>query len=392
MPKSLDMRTAAIDVQDAIVRALELAYLRRYPEAADLAALALVENDKLPERALVFVQSEGVVYQLRKANAAPVALPDVVGTLSGNGRWLRQSSSVTLGLDYFRPVHRVRFGCVNAVEAFQGDMGEFLERLFAQRPAIGVEVVQDQLELRAQRQGSIYDAKWQCIIHVTSFNYRHGTDALYGSDVAEDSGIASERGVYRLMGDVRYLLAGSDLGLGLCIKFASIDGNGRLVEKDLGQRYFRGEVDLTVHGTVQRLDEDLQQPFAMGIERYDTSGPGGRFDPANYVAQGCMVLPQTGLNGSPVAGVAYLAGEQISVPATLHAFPANRDTYRYLTPSGQWVYRDVEIGQTPYDLPANTLAVGFTRTDATNIIGDCFVCSYRLTSSAVSGDPIEVRS
>ena len=57
MPKSLDMRTAAIDVQDAIVRALELAYLRRYPEAADLAALALVENDKLPERALVFVQS-----------------------------------------------------------------------------------------------------------------------------------------------------------------------------------------------------------------------------------------------------------------------------------------------------------------------------------------------
>ena len=280
MPKALDIRTATTDVQDAIVRALELAYLRRYPESADLTALALVDSEKLPDRALVYVQSEGVVYRLSKASTLSVALPDIVPA-AGNGRWLRQTSTMTMGPNYFAPIYRVRYGVVNAVEAFQGDMSEFLDRLMGQRPAFGVEVIEDDLQLRAQRQGSIYDAKWKVIIHATTFNYRHGSDALYGSDVAEDSGIVSERGIYRLMGDARYLLAGTDLGLGLCIKFASIDGNGRLVEKQLGQRYFRGEIDLTVHGTVQILDEDLFPAWSANIERFDTGTPDGRqFDKA----------------------------------------------------------------------------------------------------------------
>ena len=85
MPKVLDIRTATTDVQDAIVRALELAYLRRYPEAVDLTALALVDSEKLPDRALVYVQSEGVVYRLSKASTLLVALPDIVPA-AGNGR------------------------------------------------------------------------------------------------------------------------------------------------------------------------------------------------------------------------------------------------------------------------------------------------------------------
>jgi hypothetical protein len=128
VPKVLDIRTATTDVQDAIVRALELAYLRRYPEAVDLTALALVDSEKLPDRALVYVQSEGVVYRLSKASTLLVALPDIVPA-AGNGRWLRQTSTMTMGPNYFAPIDRVRYGVVNAVEAFQGDMSEFLDRL-----------------------------------------------------------------------------------------------------------------------------------------------------------------------------------------------------------------------------------------------------------------------
>ncbi len=390
MPKALDIRTATTDVQDAIVRALELAYLRRYPESADLTALALVDSEKLPDRALVYVQSEGVVYRLSKASTLSVALPDIVPA-AGNGRWLRQTSTMTMGPNYFAPIYRVRYGVVNAVEAFQGDMSEFLDRLMGQRPAFGVEVIEDDLQLRAQRQGSIYDAKWKVIIHATTFNYRHGSDALYGSDVADDSGIASERGIYRLMGDARYLLAGTDLGLGLCIKFASIDGNGRLVEKQLGQRYFRGEIDLTVHGTVQILDEDLFPAWSANIERFDTGTPDGRtFDRANFVAQGMRITPQPGLMGVPAAGVVYLDSQLISVSPGLHTFTANRDTYRDLLPSGRLVYTDTEVGAQPPTQPAGSLRIGVTRTDASNIIGDTLLCSYRLTSAPVTGDPFTV--
>ena len=392
MPKALDIRTATTDVQDAIVRALELAYLRRYPESADLTALSLVDSEKLPDRALVYVQSEGVVYRLSKASTLSVALPDIVPA-AGNGRWLRQASTMTMGPNYFAPIYRVRYGVVNAVEAFQGDMSEFLDRLMGQRPAFGVEVIEDDLQLRAQRQGSIYDAKWKVIIHATTFNYRHGSDALYGSDVAEDSGIASERGIYRLMGDARYLLAGTDLGLGLCIKFASIDGNGRLVEKQLGQRYFRGEIDLTVHGTVQILDEDLFPQWAASIERYETGTPDGRaFDPANFVAQGLRIQPQSGLSAAPVPGVAYFDGQPVSVSPGLHVFSANSDTYRDLLPNGTLIYLEADVGQPAPSQTPNSLRVGVTRTDATSIIADTLLCSYRLTSAPVTGDPFEVRS
>ena len=298
---------------------------------------------------------------------------------------------MTMGPNYFAPIYRVRYGVVNAVEAFQGDMSEFLDRLMGQRPAFGVEVIEDDLQLRAQRQGSIYDAKWKVIIHATTFNYRHGSDALYGSDVAEDSGIASERGIYRLMGDARYLLAGTDLGLGLCIKFASIDGNGRLVEKQLGQRYFRGEIDLTVHGTVQILDEDLFPAWSANIERFDTGTPDGRtFDRANFVAQGMRITPQPGLMGVPAAGVVYMESQPISVSPGLHTFTANRDTYRDLLPSGRLVYTDTEVGAQPPAQPAGSLRIGVTRTDGSNIIGDTLLCSYRLTSAPVTGDPFTV--
>ena len=62
---SLDIRTASIQVQSALVDAIDLAFRRRYPEAATLADLSAVDSEKLPDRALVFVLTEGVVYRLR---------------------------------------------------------------------------------------------------------------------------------------------------------------------------------------------------------------------------------------------------------------------------------------------------------------------------------------
>lgn len=388
---TLDIRTAAIQVQDAVVCAIELAYARRYPEAQNLAGLALVDDAKLRNRALVFVVEEGVVYQLRRGNTQPVVYPEVIETASGNGRWIRQYSSVTFGPNYTKPLHRVRYGYAATVEAFQGEDGELLERLFGQRPALVVQLVNDEYELRGQRHGGIYDAKWTFVLHATAWNARHGTDALYGSEVESDSGITPERGVYRMIGDLRYLLAGSDLGLGTAVKFTSIDGAANLAVSDLGQRYFRAEVDVTVHGTVHRIDEDLIYPFTLSIERFETgTEEEGVFDPRNFVSSGLQVLPQPGLSAAPSSGAAYVDGELVTLIPGLHLFSANSDTYRDLLPSGTFVYQAVEVNAPPPAVTPNALRVGKTITSASEIIGDALLCSYRLTSAPTSGDPFQV--
>jgi phage gp37-like protein len=387
---SLDIRTASIQVQSALVDAIDLAFRRRYPEAATLADLSAVDSEKLPDRALVFVLTEGVVYRLSKAQTMPVALPDVVPTLSKQGRWLRQSSSVTLGPNYFRPIHRERYGYAATVQAYQGEDDEMLARIFAQRPAFLVQLLNDEYRLSGQRQGGIYAAQWKFMLHASAWNLRHGTDALYGSEVEEDAVISSERGVYRMIGDLRYLLAGSDLGLGIGVKFCSIDGSANLAVSDLSQRYFRAEVDLTVHGTVHRVDEDLAIP-EVWVERYETSAPVGKsFDRANYVAQGLSVQPSGSLLAAPAAGVAYIGGTVLSLAPGMHLFAADKDTYRDLLPSGVFVYQDTEIGAPAPDQIPGALRVGVTRTSSTAIIGDSYLCSYRLTSAPVTGDPFKV--
>ena len=110
----LDIRTAITQVETALVEVLDLAYRYRYPATADLAALASYDAQKLPDRALVFVTTEGVVYRWATASKVAPAPPYVVQPnvlpAQGNGRFIRQSSAVTLGPAYFRPLHRVKSG------------------------------------------------------------------------------------------------------------------------------------------------------------------------------------------------------------------------------------------------------------------------------------------
>jgi len=116
----LDIRTAITQIQEALTDAIDLAYRWRYPEAENLSALAEREAAKLPDRALVFVTDQGVTYRWLTASTltpvAPFVIAPNVLPATGNGRWVRQSSSVTLGPGYFRPLHRVRTGYARTVQ------------------------------------------------------------------------------------------------------------------------------------------------------------------------------------------------------------------------------------------------------------------------------------
>lgn len=388
----LDIRTTITQVQEALVDVIDLAYRYRYPAVPDLTALAAVTADKLPDRALIFVTSEGVVYRWRPASTTTPVLPYIVQPhvlpRQGNGRWERQSSSVTLGPAYFRPLHRIASGYARAVQIYQGEDDEVLERIYAQRPAFLVEWLSDSLTVKSYIQGAIYEYDLRFSVHCLSRNLRNGPDAAVGSAVAADEGIAPDPGLYQMIGDLRYLLGGSTLGLDPGVMFVDVQGGARIVETDLAQRLFRAEVDVLVKGSVHVVDEDLFANPEIWVERRDAgTPPGENFDASNFVATGYRIGPQRGLVAAPSPGVAYIGGAVVASAPGAHTFTPNARTYRDLFPSGRLFYQAVAATAEPPPQPPTTLRLGFTDTSSADIVGDTLTCSYSLPSGANPGDP-----
>lgn len=394
----LDIRTVIGVTQQALVDTIDLAYRQRLPPVADLAALASAylgdpagdESVAVLDRSLCYVQSEGVVYRWRSASTLPpvspyVIAPAVFPSLSaGNGRWLRESSSVTLGPAYYRPLHRVPTGYARAVEIYEGLEDEQLERIYAVRPAFLVEWVSDRLKVQGYAHGTIYDYVLDYKVHCLSQNYRPGPAALLPPEVPGDE----DPGLYRMLGDIRYLLGGCQLGLAPGVKFVDVQGSARIVEKDLSQRVFRAELDVVVKGSVHVVDEDLFQNPQVWVERRDAGTPAGQnFDASNHVALGYKFSPQRGLAAAPSAGVAYIAGQLVTSTPGVHTFTADADTYRDLDAQGQLTYQAVDIGADPPPQMPGTLRVGLTRTGAASIDSDVYLCSYSVPSGADPGDP-----
>lgn len=386
----LDIRTILTQVHVALVDVIDLAYAKRYPEAADLQALAAYDVAPLPDRALVYVASEGVVYRLLQASVLPGVLPHVVVPNSplplGNGRWVREATTVTLGPAYIRPLHKVRRGYLQTVQMYQGQDEEQLERIFAQRPAVLVEFLQDSVELSSYMHGGIYEYDLKYTIHALSSNLRDDPSALIGSAVPGEV----DPGLYQLIGDLRYLLAGCRLGLAPGVKFSDVQGSARIIETDLAQRSFTAEIDLTVKASVHIVDEDLEPDPEIWIERRDAGTPNGEyFDPSNQILQGLKVAPTSGLTATPTAGLARVLGVLVAATPGSHTFPSDSDTYRDLALDGSLTYRSVDVGDMPPYQAPKTLRVGMTRTGATSIDRDVYLCSYAVPSGANPGDPFE---
>lgn len=391
----LEIRTAQVQIETAILEALRLAYFYRYPEAQTLSELVGRDAFKLLAGSLTFVATEGVCYRWEPASLLPVLPPYVVApsTLGdgGNGRWIRESSSLTLGHDFRRPLHTVRTGYAKYVGLYQGEDDEMLERIYGQAPAFLLEWVRNDLESVGMRHGSLYEFDLSFVVHCLSRNLRDGADALVGSDVPADSGTAPAPGLARMLGDVQYLLAGSRLGLEPGVKHASIDGSAQIVETDLAQRWFRAELPLTVRASVHLIDEDLFEDPEVWIARKDAGTAGQEpIDLSNYVAEGLRFVSAPGLTGTPSPGVAYVGGQLVISTPPPHTFPASSDSYRDLRPDGSLVYRSVPNGSEAPPVTQGAMRIGVTVTDQSRIIADQYLCDYVVPSGADPGDPFRV--
>lgn len=391
----LEIRTAVVQIETAILEALRLAYFYRYPESQTLSELSQRDAFKLLAGSLMFVVTEGVCYRWEPASLLPVLSPYVVAPVAlgdaGNGRWIRESSSLTLGHDFRRPLHTVRTGYAKYVGVYQGEDDEMLERLYGQAPAFLLEWTRNDLESVGMRHGMVYEFDVSFVVHVLSRNLRDGADAAIGTDVPADAGTTPAPGLHRMLGDVQYLLAGSRLGLEPGVKFASIDGAAQIVETDLAQRWFRAELPLTVRASVHLMDEDLFDDPEVWVARKDAGTAGhDPIDLSNYVAEGLRFAPAPGLTGTPSPGVSYVGGQLVISAPPPHTFPASSDSYRDLRPDGSLAYRSVPNGSEPPPVTSGAMRIGVTVTDQTRIVADSYLCDFVVPSGADPGDPFRV--
>ena len=383
MSTYLDIRTAITTVERALVDALSLAFQVRI-QVADIAALKAITStvpgvgDSLPADVLRFVASEGLCYRWRKFSILPEMLNHVVlpadRTEAKRGRWERTTSTVTYGPDYLKPVHRQPTGFAKIVQLWQGDEGSeaAMDRIFGLAPAFLVRWRGDDLSMRGPSPRGIHEDDMPFEVWCYSHDNRAELQSLEGSAIPADT----DPGCFAMMGLVRYVLAGSSLGLDPGVRYVDIQGQGELIEEDLAQRRFVGVVPILVKASLNIPDEDLVDLREIWAQFQQTGGPSPVIDGTNYLVSGLRIEPAVGLSATPGPGAAYVQGQVVTTQPGAHTFAALSDTYRFLAKDGALYYIAVPNGYDAPQAPTGTLLIGMTQTDSVNIVFDGLQCDY----------------
>lgn len=370
----LTFRTAATLIERALFDAVNLALRKRLPPAADVAALRAVATrgaGSLSQRLdheLVYVSSKGRCYRWAAASTAAddgdaTVKPTDVGAASG--RWLKTTSSLQAGylLD---------------VRLYEGEQSEkeLLDRLLSQRPSVLVRWERSSHEPKSQVPGALYRYESDFDVWVVSSNMRGNAlpEAVVGSQVAAEFDV--DPGANAIVGDVKAVLAGSDLGQP-GVAYCEVGAEEPLY-RSLAERRFVYSLGVRVHATVANPDSDLVALESVRVafelaDRNATDPPVTRDD---CVTTRVTVTVGGGLVASVSPGVARVGGVAVSYAGEpAHAFDALSWTYRDLAADGTMTF----VATPPFaEEPAVTpgaLRVGVTYTDASDVVGDAPVAA-----------------
>lgn len=366
---SLPAEEARTRIEQALWMTLLLAHGQRITQIpATLDALRAVPRKGLSFGQLRFVADQGCTYYFDEYergddDGRQVIKPATAGIA---GRWRRGGGNKLL--DRYA---RRRQGFVRTVRVWAGEYDdEAVAELFALKPAYVLVPAGANNSPRSVVRNTWYqyEARWRlwCI----SQNLRRGPVALEGSRVPEDG---EDPGLFYMVGAAKRALAHHDLGLAAVarVEFGSEDP----VAHDLANRVHCEALGLTVYATQHFADEDIEplDGLRVGLEMRQ-----GEYDPQNYVAQGLRIPDGASLATAITAGMAYVAGVLQRVPAYPLTLPASRDTYRDLTPRGAWVIQDVAVDAPAPPAPPGALRIAMTRTSASRVVLDRYLCSTSL--------------
>lgn len=383
---SITVRNSIVECERMLWELLSLALQRRDTPAANLAALAAYSG--MPDHSLVYVASENRVYRFAKDSQVAADGLNVVqpASLPGTGRWLRVESPLTFGPNSNAPLQSRATGICSGVEIYQGDDGfeQMIERGYAKPPFLMIEFVGSEPEPLSLNPGAAYREKLEFTIHCFSRCLRAPWAAAWGSPYPQEA--AQDPGIFGLACLVRYLCAGVRSGIP-GIQRVEI---GRIVVEyeDLDDRFFAAAVQVFVWASYEIPDEDLI-PLELEAQPLEPAGRAGGalpFDRRNYVSEGLFVDPGPGLARTVPAGLAVIDGAPVASAGGPVTLPAGRDIYRDLLPDGTLVYTDVAVSAPAPAVPAGALRIAYSRTSATDVDCDVWLCSYAF----VLGNPIPI--
>lgn len=371
----LALRTSLTTVEQALWLQLLLAYGKRLPVAATVAALrtAYTSPGRSPSD-LVYVTAAAYAYRWSRYSTAADD-GDAVIKPSDNptaGRWLKTTSTVTSGYAQTVRVHPDE-------DAYEN----FLIRGRGQRPSLHVVWLGETKVSRSLTVGALYVSRSRYAIRALSQSLRDNAEAAVGSEIAAEAAV--DPGAHTLIGDLEDNLAGSTLSttgvhrieLGPMTRTTTALGGRSLVES----------VEITVFSTVHRPDTDgvtLDDPRTLDVTRKLAAG---EYDTDNVVTSGYTVAVGAGLTKTPATGTGVVGGTAVSSSPASKTFTASRDTYRDLTTAGAFVYQEVLNGAQAPDVTAGAMRVGVTVTDASAVVWDQMLCATFVTFGATDRVP-----
>lgn len=372
----LDVRTLISTVEQTLFDILNLGLRYRLAPVADITALRSADALVAADQDLRYVTAENRLYRWVLTSTAaddglnwiqPQAAPP-------NGRWQRVSNPCTWGPNLNAPLHSRQAGYARSVVLYEGQGNleeEGLLAVFGQKPAVLLQWLGDDPQAKSMRAGALYKDVLEFQILLVSQCLRPAPAAVLGSLFGAEA--AWDPGLNRMIGDVRYLLAGIETGVA-GIESVEI-GRADIVTEDLAERLFIGSVQILVRTSFDIPDEDLVA-LQVQVDPEWTDFPQEGFDPLNYIASGLTIAIGPGLSRAPASGSAFIAGQVVPTAPPLFTFPANRDVYRDLKTDGSVVYLDVVPGAPAPALTPGALRLGRTRTGAAEIVADDLLCSY----------------
>lgn len=392
----MSLETLIGDAEAALVRLIQIGLGWRYPTRADLTALAAMDVLVLNDGALVYVTSEGAIYEWLAFSVSAVSSPTVIAPTSPpigktNGRWHKVITDWTYGAGG-TDLGAKTSGYLKAVQAYSVDEGPdaAIDQVFGKTPSVLVQFTGDSPVADSGLRGTFYKNTLNFQLLIITANLRGRVNATQGPPAQLTDEAETDPGAYRIIGALRRLLCGVAGTFGVAGVERIEIGPTSLAFEDYDQRLYVWTMNVMMRASFQIEDEDLEDAALRIQPALTENWPAATWDKNNYISRGGGLDEGagTGLSRTVDETIAKIAGAAVSVAATPVTFSASSDTYRDISPAGTWTFTAVAAGAPQPALVSGRLRVAVTRTDASGVLGDMALCSFTIAY----GDAFDISS
>lgn len=379
---ALTARNALSSIERALRAAIRRNLGKPLPAVATIAALraattrgasgALTVDDESSRH----VTSAGVRYEFNpRSTAADDGDETIAPTDSPTaGRWEKTTSTTSTG--YLRDV--ILYDGGYTTEALDAILG-------GKRPSVVIHFDGADNPTASTIPGALYRYRPRFEVWALSQSMRRAYEGKLEPPISAEA--AADPGVHQVVGDLKALLAGSDLDLD-GLDYLQI-GAEEMIESGENQRRFTCSLHLTALASYSIEDVPAAEAITSVVSQRQVTNLGAddEHDHDNYRVSG-ILAPRTavGLTHSISAGTAYIDGVLVIYAGEAHTFGANEDTYRDLADDGTLAFTAVPAGAEAPEAASGTLRIGKTTTDDADIVSDALYASSLADIDSL-GDP-----